>query len=84
MLGIGPMHVVGLLGGPFVRSLAVASAALVACLALLAVVGLLAAIVAPMGDCCGLRNCLFLQLGDADAGDKGARIISTSTPLSSC
>jgi hypothetical protein len=34
MLGIGPMHVEGLLGRPFVRSLAVATAILVVCLAL--------------------------------------------------
>ena len=34
MLGIRPVHVAGLLGGPSVRSLAVASAALVICLAL--------------------------------------------------
>lgn len=34
-------------------------------------------------DCCGLRCCLFLQLGDADAGVEGAGIISTSTPSSS-
>ncbi len=39
MLGVRPMHVAGLLGGTFSRSLAVASAILVVCLALVAVEG---------------------------------------------
>ena len=34
MLGIRPVYVAGILGGPFVRSLAAASAALVICLVL--------------------------------------------------
>ena len=48
MLGIRPVHVAGLLGGPSVRSLAVASAALVICLAL-TVVGPLTRLTAMIG-----------------------------------
>jgi hypothetical protein len=42
MLGVQPMHVAGLLGGAFGRSLAVASAILVVCLALIVVGGVIA------------------------------------------
>ena len=42
MLGVRPMHVIGLLGGAFGRSLAVASTILVICLAL---VGMIASLV---------------------------------------
>ena len=47
MLGIRPVHVAGLLGRPFVRSLAVAMAPII-CLAL-AIVGLLVRLTAMIG-----------------------------------
>ena len=47
MLGIRPVHVAGILGGPFVRSLVVTAAPIV-CLAL-TVIGLLARLTAVIG-----------------------------------